>query len=291
MIQPSPADDRAAQAHEGLVDVVSFVEAGAEPAELVQQGDRLLDDATLFTKAAAVGGPPAGDERLDAAVTQPHAVRVGIITTVGDELPGRVQRGADLATDGWDGVDQRDQLCDVVVIGGGQQADDRDAAGVDQQVVLGSRLAAVGGIGPRFFPPCTARTDDESAMTREKSIRSAPRSLASSNRCNARQASASRQSRRRFQRVMPQQPISWGKSSQGMPVLRTKRIPVRQTRLSTGGWPPLGLGVKAGSSGSTSAQRSSSTSNLAIGSSSVTSMRLNVQAIHRINHRAAYRYF
>jgi hypothetical protein len=46
---------------------------------------------------------------------------------------------------------------------------------------------------------------------------------------------ASCQSRSRRQQVMPHpQPISWGKSSQGMPVRRTNRMPVRVLRLSTG---------------------------------------------------------
>jgi hypothetical protein len=46
---------------------------------------------------------------------------------------------------------------------------------------------------------------------------------------------ASCQSRSRRQQVMPHpQPISWGKSSQGMPVRRTNRMPVSAFRSSTG---------------------------------------------------------
>ena len=66
---------------------------------------------------------------------------------------------------------------------------------------------------------------------------------------------------------MPQQPISQGKSSQGMPVLSTNRMPVRHTRSSTRGCPPLGLGSCLGSKGSTNSHNSSGTSGLAMASS------------------------
>jgi hypothetical protein len=66
---------------------------------------------------------------------------------------------------------------------------------------------------------------------------------------------------------MPQQPISCGKSSHGIPVLSTNRMPVRHTRSPTRGLPPLGLGVCFGRSGSTNAHSSSVTSSFAIASS------------------------
>jgi hypothetical protein len=65
-----------------------------------------------------------------------------------------------------------------------------------------------------------------------------------------RQTPASFQSRSRRQHVMPlPQPISWGSISQGMPLLKTKRMPVRAARSGTGGRPPFGLRRRFGSSG------------------------------------------
>src|SRR5215210_7424938 len=79
---------------------------------------------------------------------------------------------------------------------------------------------------------------------------------------------ASCHSLRRRQHVMPEpQPISWGSISQGMPVLRTNRIPVRAARASMRGLPPLGLGGSSGKSGSITSHSSSVTSGLAIFSS------------------------
>ncbi len=96
---------------------------------------------------------------------------------------------------------------------------------------------------------------------------SSPRSLSSSSRCSASHTPARRHSSRRFHRVMPQQPISQGKNSQGMPVLSTNRMPLRQTRSSTRGCPPLGPGSCRGKSGSTNSHNSSGTSGLAMASS------------------------
>jgi hypothetical protein len=63
---------------------------------------------------------------------------------------------------------------------------------------------------------------------------------------------------------MPQQPISWGKYSQGMPVFSTKMMPVSATRLDTGGCPRVPDGRVGGSSGSTTGHNLSLTSGLAI---------------------------
>ena len=95
----------------------------------------------------------------------------------------------------------------------------------------------------------------------------APRIRASSASCSAGHTPAFRHSSRRFQSVMPQQPISWGKSSQAMPVLSTKRMPVRHTRSPTRGCPPARLGSCFGNSGSTTAHRSSVTNSFDMASS------------------------
>jgi SAM-dependent methyltransferase len=71
--------------------------------------------------------------------------------------------------------------------------------------------------------------------------------------------------RRRQQEVMPDpQLISWGGISQGMPLLRTNRMPLRAARSSMRGLPPLGLGGSSGKRGSITSQSSSGTSSLAM---------------------------
>jgi hypothetical protein len=83
-------------------------------------------------------------------------------------------------------------------------------------------------------PPKTARTDDESTTAREKSILSAPRSLFKRVRWTVSHTPAFCQSRNRRQQVMPVQPIARGRSSHGIPVFKTNRIPVSTVRLSLG---------------------------------------------------------
>src|SRR5688572_9699633 len=271
-MKPPPADHRAAHLHERLVDVGTLVEPRPQPAELVQQRDRLLHHVAEDPQPAAVRLAAAGQARGDPAARQRHPVRVRIVRPVAHDLLGLLQRGTDLAPDRRDGVHQRDQLRHIVAIGGRQNARQRRSLGVDGQVVLAPVLAAVHGAGARFFPPCTARTDAESTTTRQKSIASSPRSLSSSRRWSWSHTPALRHSSRRFHRVMPQQPISWGKSSQGMPVLSTKRIPVRQTRSGTRGLPTPGTYGCFGRIGSTKAQSSSGTNNLPIASSMTTTV-------------------
>ncbi len=80
------------------------------------------------------------------------------------------------------------------------------------------------------------------------------------------------------------QPISWGSISQGMPLFKTNRIPVRTARSSMRGLPPLGLGGSSGKSGSITSHSSSVTSGLAIFSSYPPPgfVRRTKKAIHEI---------
>jgi len=60
------------------------------------------------------------------------------------------------------------------------------------------------------------------------------------------------QSRRRRQHVIPDpQPSSWGSICQGMPLRRTKTMPVRHARSETRGRPPCGRRAGIGKNGST----------------------------------------
>src|SRR5271170_1758804 len=266
-MEPSPTDHCAAERHERLVDVVAFVESCSQSAKLMQQGDGLLHHISEDAQAAAMFFPPSGNCRGDAASRQLHAMRIRVVSPVGHHFLRLTQRRADFTHDRRNRVDQRDQLGHIVTVGGSEDGGKRHAAGIDSEVVFRAVFPAVHGARSRFFPPCTARMYAESTITREKSISSAPRSLSSSRQWSRSHTPAWRHSSRRFQRVMPQQPISWGKSSQGRPVFSTKMIPVRQTRSGTRGLPTPGTYGCLGNSGSTKAQSSSGNNGLLIVSS------------------------
>src|ERR1700733_14259994 len=272
-MEPTPAHHRTANRHERLVDIVAFVESRPQPAELMEQGQRLLHDVTKDAQAATVRGSPSRDDRADIPARQLHPVGIGVVTPVRHHFLRLAQRRAGSAGDRPNRIDQGNQLRHVIAVGAGEDGGQRYTARINNDVVFRPVFPAVHGAWSRFFPPCTERIDDESTMTREKSIRSSARSWFNTRRWSCSQTPACRHSSRRFHSVMPQQPISWGKSSQGMPVLSTKRMPVRQTRSGTRGLPTPGTYGCLGRIGSTSFHSSSDTNSLLI-VSSLTAMRI-----------------
>lgn len=66
-----------------------------------------------------------------------------VIAAVGVQIPGAAQWPAALAADRRDGLDQRDQLGDVVAVAAGGDCRERDAVRLDDQMVLAAGLAPV----------------------------------------------------------------------------------------------------------------------------------------------------
>ena len=157
------------------MDVGSTLEAHQQAAELVQPGEAALDRPAHPPEARAVGGLAPCDLGPDAAPAQLTAVGVVVVTAVGDEHSRAPSRAADLSPDRRHGVDQRDQLGDVVAVAAGQRDRERDAAGVDEEMVLGAGPAPVDRARARRGAPFFACTWLESTIAREKSIRSAAR--------------------------------------------------------------------------------------------------------------------
>ena len=75
MVEPPPANHGLADGHEGLVDVVALVEAGAQAPELVEQRQGLLDDVAEDAQAAAV---PLAARAMAVPMPRPdRAIRCG----------------------------------------------------------------------------------------------------------------------------------------------------------------------------------------------------------------------
>ena len=243
----------------------SFV-AYAQSPELMQPGDSAFNYPPGLAKIAAMRCSTFGNLVADAALLQCQSVCTTIVGTIGLNRFGLFQRPSALSSNRINTINQWQQLCDVMPIGLGQNDIDRDALRIDEEVVLATRLTAIGWVRSTFFPQCTARTDELSATTREKSSLSAPRNLSSSTGCSLRHTPAFCQARIRRQHVMPEpHPISCGSISQGIPDCKTNRMPVR-TRLSSSGLRPGCILRRrlTGSSGWTIAHSASSTSSRAI---------------------------
>ena len=209
-----------------------------------------------------------GQQRLDAPCPQPTAMRFRIIAAIPLDALWTATGSARLAAHRRNRCHQRLQLRDIVRVRSGQDRGQGEALCIGDDMMLAARFRFIRWIGPCFGPPFSARMGELSTTARDQSMRSAAWSLASNTSCNCCQTPASCQSRNRRQHVMPlPHPISWGRSSQPLPVFKTKMMPVSARRLSIG-WRPgyrKRRGFGSGNSGSTIAHSSSSTSGFAIG--------------------------
>lgn len=239
-----------------------------QSAKLMQSGEGGLAYPGGDTEMAAVFDASLADLREDTTLTQDATIGFAVVTTVGLHAPGFDGRPSASASNRRHAIKQRHELSGVVAVGGGEDNVQRRAVAVDDEVVLAARLAPLSRIGTSFFPPSTARTDELSAITREKSSRSALRNLANRTRCSVSQTPAFCQSRARRQHVMPEpQPNFLGSISHGKPDCRINRVPVN-TRRSSRRLRPGGVlrGDGAGSNGRTISHSSSSTSSRAMAS-------------------------
>jgi hypothetical protein len=211
-------------------------------------------------------GAAPGDLRGDATLPQDTAITLAIVSPVSLHAPRFAQGPTTPAGDCGNPVEQRHELRRIVAVSACQDDIQWCAVAIDGEVVLATRLAPISRVGPSFFPPCTARTDELSAITREKSSRSALRSFVSKMQCSFSHTPASCQSRARRQHVMPEpHPISLGSNSQGKPVCKTKIMPVNMHRSSRRLRPAGDLcGGGGGSNGRTISHSSSSTNSRAM---------------------------
>jgi hypothetical protein len=188
-----------------------------------------------------------------------------VVPLVGVQLGWALARPACALPDRRHGVEQRLEQPAVVDVGGAEQERERDAAGVDQDVPLAARPAAVGRARAGELAPLFAGNEALSSEQRPKSTAFALPSRSSSARWSRSKTPAACQSRSRRQQVMPEpRPICFGSIAHGMPVRSTKTMPSSALRSSSGGRPPFGRGGRPGSSGAISAQRVSETRGSAI---------------------------
>lgn len=206
-----------------------------QAAVLVEPGKGTFYDPAIDTQATAVRGPTPGQEGDNASSPQFLPMGLRVKSAIPQNRLGTPPGPSDFACDRRDGIDQRQQLGNIVTVGRRDLGGQRDSIGRGQDMMLGAGFTPIRRIGAGLGPPKTARMELESTGAREKSIWSAARSSLSKTRWIFRQTPAFCQSRRRRQQVMPlPQPFSWGRYSQPMPLRRTYRMPVNTARSSSG---------------------------------------------------------
>ena len=134
--QRALADHGAAEQHEREVQLGAALIARPEPAQVVQPGEGALHDPALFAKPGAVLFSTSGDHRLHPEFAELTAVLVVVIAAVGEQPLGALAGTPRPAGYRPDGIEQRQQLCDVVAVSAGQADRQRDSVGVGDQMVL-----------------------------------------------------------------------------------------------------------------------------------------------------------
>jgi len=100
---------------------VAAVGANQQPAAVVQPGEGAFDDPTVTAEPGAVFGLTARDQRFDAAPPDEATVLVMVVAAVGDDGVGATPRPTDASANGRHGVEQHEQLGDVVAVAAGQR--------------------------------------------------------------------------------------------------------------------------------------------------------------------------
>ncbi len=198
------------------------------------------------------------DTSLDASLSQIAPATCEVIPFVSVQFGRPLARLTIQSRYGRNGIERGLECHRIVSVGSRDRDSQRDAACVYGDVSFRSELAAVRRVGAGFLPPRGLETLAPSRLARCQSIWSCSRSRRNIARCSRCHTPAACQSRRRRQHVMPlPKPSSCGKSSHGIPVCSTYRMPFSAARSSTvRRRPPLGEGVNSGIKGSSATHNS-----------------------------------
>jgi hypothetical protein len=237
-----------------------------QAARLADPTERAFHHPAHFAQPAAVRYPRGRQVIFNPSVAQAVAVPRGPIRSIAIELVGLASGTPPRPMQHGNLIERGQRRERIMPLGPGEGKSQGSTVAIDDQMPFRAFFRAIRGIFACQRPPKTARIEALSMLALSQSSLSSrlkrSRSACSNffhtpRRCHA---------RIRRQQVTPEpHPISWGSISQGMPLLRTKTIPVKQARSSTGRRPRLpGRALWRGSNGLTISQSSSGTKGSAI---------------------------
>ncbi len=249
-INKSPADDGASQGEQSEMSLKRALETNAQLAEASKPGMGAFDHPAMLAEPVVLLDATASDPGSHAPLAQMPAASREVVSLIRVKLVGAASRAAIESGHARDGVNEHLEYHRVVTIGTGDHQRQRHAAPVYDEMALATELAAIRWIRPRLLAPRGLATVAPSTLARLQSIWSCSRRRLSRAKCSRSQTPLACQSRRRRQHVMPlPKPSSLGRSSHGIPVCRTNKMPFSAARSSTRGRPPLVEGSTTGSSG------------------------------------------
>ncbi len=97
----------------------------------------------MHHRTGTVGDAASGDQGFDAALPQQAAVLVEVVAPVGVQAPWFAAGAPPQSPDRWNGIEQRQELGDVVPVAAGERDGEWGSVAVDDQVVLGAGAGAV----------------------------------------------------------------------------------------------------------------------------------------------------
>jgi hypothetical protein len=251
------------------MNVITFLIATAQSTPIEEPVKTSFHDAAVLSETTFMLCISLCNERLDLAMAERSANFVfRVACSISEQFIGTLSSAAVFGFDTQKRIDQRNSHFGIMNIGCGMFDDQRNSLAVGNQVPLRAILAAIRGLWASLCPPKTARILQLSIADLLQSIKPLSPNSSRILRQIFVQTPAFCQSRSRRQQVIPlPQFIYLGRYSQGVPVLRTNRIPVNAARFEIVGRPPLGFGRSGGDKGSILFQSSSGKSCLAIASS------------------------
>ncbi len=233
------------------------LETNAQLAEAGKPGMRAFDNPAMPAEPVVLLDATASDPRTDASLTQVLPTAREVVSLICMKLVGAASRTTTESRHARDGINERFEHHRVVPIGARDHQRQRHAAPVYDEMALAAELAAIRWVRPGLLAPRGLATVAPSMLARLQSIWSCSRRRLSRAKCSRFQTPLACQSHRRRQHVMPlPKPSSLGRSSHGIPVCRTNRMPFSAARSSTRGRPPLAEGSTTGNSGCNAFQNS-----------------------------------
>nr|SPD48955.1 conserved protein of unknown function [Cupriavidus taiwanensis] len=232
------------------MDIETPFETNAQLAKGSKPGMRALHNPAMFAQAVVPLDAAACDSWLDAPLTQMLTTPSEVISLVGMEFVRTASRSTGQTWHRWYCIDQGFEDNRVVPISARYGQRQGNAAPIYDEMAFAAEFSAIRGVRAGLLAPRGLATAAPSMLARLQSIWSCSRKRVSRARCSPSQTPLVCQSRSRRQQVMPlPKPSSWGKSSHGIPVCNTNRMPPSAARSSTRGRPPLGEGSTVGSNG------------------------------------------
>src|SRR4029453_7008775 len=131
---------------ERFVDGGPLVVADTEAPELIEPGERALDNPPPASQPAAMPGPPHCDQRQNATRSQAASDDRRIVAAVPDHTIWPSPRPSTFALKWRNRINQRQFFLRIISVGPGQPHGKRHASRVADEMTLASSLGAISGI-------------------------------------------------------------------------------------------------------------------------------------------------